>query len=106
MPHSSSILSYQQRLLQRYLFVTTLYNPTFKFLIFFFIKKPSTISFDEAASIPLALATASQALYGDRKSPDVYKLTPAWETGGEQAAKGKTIFVIGGSSSVGQYGDA
>lgn len=67
-------------------------------------QKPSTISFDEAASIPLGLVTAAQGLYGDRKSPDIFKLAPSWEPDGELAAKGKTIAVLGGSSSVGQYG--
>lgn len=69
-----------------------------------YIQKPSSISFDEAASIPLTLATAMQGFYGDRKSSDIFKLPPSWEAGGEGAAKGKTVVVLGGSSSVGQFG--
>lgn len=68
------------------------------------MKKPASISFDEAASFPVCLATAVQGLYGDRKSPDIAKFPPSWEAGGEQAGKGKAIVILGGSSSVGQYG--
>ena len=68
-------------------------------------QKPSNVSFDEAASIPLGLATAVQGFYGERKSPDILKLSPpAWEASGEQSAKGKTVVILGGSSSVGQFG--
>ncbi|KAL5504373.1 hypothetical protein ACEPAH_8447 [Sanghuangporus vaninii] len=64
-------------------------------------KIPSNISFDEAASVPLCLATAAAGLYGDR--PVGLKYKPAWEQGGEGLYLGKPIVVFGGSSSVGQY---
>jgi len=62
----------------------------------FVAKIPDSISFDEASSIPLGIDTATIGLFGsaDGKlafpdSPDTYK--------------GQTIFVLGGSSSVGLY---
>ncbi|EJD07037.1 GroES-like protein [Fomitiporia mediterranea MF3/22] len=65
-------------------------------------KLPDNISFDEAASIPLGIATAAVGLYADR--PDgVQKYTPCWEEGGEGLYRGKPIVIFGGSSSVGQY---
>lgn len=46
-----------------------------------------------------------QGLCGDRMSPDIFRLKPApWEPGGSEVAKGKTIAILGGSSSVGQFG--
>ena len=64
---------------------------------------PSNISFDEAASVPLGLATAAVGLYADRPT-GVQKYKPAWEEGGEGLYRGKPIVVFGGSTSVGQYG--
>ena len=64
---------------------------------------PDNISLDEAASIPLGLATAAVGLYGDK--PEGYvKFKPAWEEGGEHAYSGTPIVIFGGSTSVGQYG--
>ncbi|EJD07075.1 GroES-like protein [Fomitiporia mediterranea MF3/22] len=65
-------------------------------------KLPPDISFDEAASVPLGLATAAVGLYGDRPT-GVQKYKPAWEDGGEGLYRGKPIVVFGGSTSVGQY---
>ncbi|KAL5486256.1 hypothetical protein ACEPAI_7302 [Sanghuangporus weigelae] len=65
-------------------------------------KLPSNVSFDEAASVPLGLATAAAGLYGDRPA-GVTKYKPAWEQGGESLYLGKPIVVFGGSTSVGQY---
>jgi len=68
-------------------------------------KIPDNISFEEAASIPLGLATAVIGLYGDCDRVDgVKKLQPPpWEAGGEGAYKGNAVAVLGGSSSVGQF---
>ncbi|RPD59731.1 GroES-like protein [Lentinus tigrinus ALCF2SS1-6] len=67
-------------------------------------KIPDNISFDEAASIPLGLATAVLALYNqDPKSDKTLRFTPPWAEGGTSQFAGKPAFIIGGSSSVGQY---
>ncbi|KLO04681.1 GroES-like protein [Schizopora paradoxa] len=69
-------------------------------------KLPDNITFEQASTIPLGLATAVEGLYGDanRAKTGAKKLAPPpWEAGGEGAFKGKSIVVIGGSTSVGQY---
>ncbi|KLO07406.1 GroES-like protein [Schizopora paradoxa] len=68
-------------------------------------KLPENISFEQAASIPLGLATAVVGLYADNnRSEGVKKLQPApWEAGGEGVYQGKSAIVLGGSSSVGQF---
>jgi len=69
-------------------------------------KIPDNITFEQASTIPLALATAAEGLYGNanRAETNANRLTPPpWEVGGEGAFKGKSIVVFGGSTSVGQY---
>ncbi|RPD72419.1 GroES-like protein [Lentinus tigrinus ALCF2SS1-7] len=67
-------------------------------------KIPDNISFDEAASVPLGLATVVLALYNqDPKSDKTLRFTPPWAEGGTSQFAGKPAFIIGGSSSVGQY---
>ncbi|RPD59687.1 GroES-like protein [Lentinus tigrinus ALCF2SS1-6] len=67
-------------------------------------KIPENISFDQAASIPLCLATAVCGLYNhfheDAKSA---RLIAPWEEGGSTVYAGKPILILGGASSVGQY---
>jgi len=67
-------------------------------------KLPSNtkISFDQAASIPLGLATAAVGFY-NKKDEGGAGLSPSWEAGGRDKYQGKPIVVFGGSSSVGQY---
>ncbi|KAI0366166.1 GroES-like protein [Pilatotrama ljubarskyi] len=67
-------------------------------------KIPDNISFDQAASVPLGLATAVVGFYNHRapESRSV-KLTAPWEEGGTTKYAGQPIFIIGGASSVGQY---
>jgi len=71
----------------------------------FVAKIPDSMSFDEAASIPLGLDTAAFALYS-RHEVAVAKfsvgLYPPWEEGGRGKYAGKPLVVIGGASSVGQ----
>ncbi|KAI0661825.1 GroES-like protein [Cubamyces menziesii] len=79
---------------------------------------PDNVSFDQAASVPLALATVVLALYNQH--PDYPKtlpnylthwgrmfstlrLKPVWEESGTSEFAGKPVFIIGGASSVGQY---
>jgi NADPH:quinone reductase-like Zn-dependent oxidoreductase len=62
---------------------------------------PSNISFDEAASIPLGLATAALGLFGPR-AEGLQSFIPPW-SGGEGKYANQPIVIFGGSSSVGQY---
>ena len=66
---------------------------------------PPNISFDQAASVPLGLATAVHGFYGDRASAEVPHFTPAWEEGGLGKYSGTPVVIFGGSTSVGQYGE-
>ncbi|KAJ7083486.1 chaperonin 10-like protein [Mycena epipterygia] len=68
---------------------------------------PGSMSCLEAASIPLALATAALGL--GQKFPAVVSrrggagLKPFWEAGAEGYYSGKPIVILGGASAVGQY---
>ncbi|VDB91637.1 unnamed protein product [Peniophora sp. CBMAI 1063] len=72
---------------------------------------PKNLSYEEAATVPLTLATAAIGAYqakSDVLRPDGQDvggagLTPPWEEGGRGKYEGKVALVIGGSSSVGQY---
>jgi len=64
-------------------------------------KIPDNISFDQAATIPLGLATAAVGYY-DSPEKQGAGLTAPWD-GGEGQSKGEGILIFGGSSSVGQY---
>lgn len=65
---------------------------------------PPNLSFEEGASVPLGIATATTGLFGTRTDPGSKKLNPFWETGEGQYA-GQPIVILGGSSSVGQYSE-
>lgn len=60
---------------------------------------PSTVSFEQAATIPVGSAAAFIGLYG----PGL-PFTAPWVEGGRGKYAGKPVVVLGGSSSVGQYG--
>jgi NADPH:quinone reductase-like Zn-dependent oxidoreductase len=61
---------------------------------------PSNVSDEEASGISLASMAAIVGLYNQTG----LNIKPApWEQGGNQAGKGKSIVILGGSSSVGQY---
>jgi len=75
-------------------------------------KIPSSMSFEEAATIPLGLATAVVGLYlplGEAAksfNPDGNAgigLTPPWTPEGKNKYAGQPIVILGGSSSVGQF---
>lgn len=67
------------------------------------------MSFSEASTIPLAMTTAAfgLALPHDPKALHVggASLKPFWEEGARNYYSGKPSVVIGGSSSVGQFGE-
>lgn len=67
-------------------------------------KIPEGISFDQAASVPLGLATVVLALWDHNpRTEKSIRLTPPWEENGLAQYAGKPAFIIGGASSVGQY---
>ncbi|OJA18217.1 hypothetical protein AZE42_06183 [Rhizopogon vesiculosus] len=69
----------------------------------FTAKIPSNLSFDSAATVPLGLDTALTGMYGKHNGAGI---TPPWEEGGSHDnTPDKPIVIIGGSSSVGSYGE-
>ncbi|TBU29361.1 GroES-like protein [Dichomitus squalens] len=66
-------------------------------------KIPDNISFDQAASVPLCLATVVTGIWAQEEGARSAKLTPPWEEGGKVKYAGDVAIIIGGSSSVGQY---
>ncbi|KAI0328526.1 GroES-like protein [Cubamyces sp. BRFM 1775] len=67
------------------------------------LKMPSNLTFEEAATIPSGLVTAAFPLYNQVEEAPSAKLTAPWEEGGRGKYASKPIFVLGGSSSIGQY---
>ncbi|EGO00265.1 hypothetical protein SERLA73DRAFT_107303 [Serpula lacrymans var. lacrymans S7.3] len=61
---------------------------------------PDNVSLDQAASIPLALGTAGNALYTPK--PTGFGLVPVWEEGGKGRYSGQAIIIMAGASAVGQ----
>ncbi|EMD31668.1 hypothetical protein CERSUDRAFT_59664 [Gelatoporia subvermispora B] len=61
---------------------------------------PKNMTFDQAASIPLALTTAALALF----DPSSAELPPSWEESGQGKFAGKPFVIFGGATFVGQYG--
>lgn len=62
-------------------------------------KTPQNISDDEAAGIAVAFFGAAIALYDTSGRG----LPAPWTDGGDRVGKGKSIVILGGASSVGQY---
>jgi hypothetical protein len=65
---------------------------------------PDNLSFDQASTIPLGLATAAIGLYQKKKERGGLELVAPWVQGGRGKYAGQPIFITGGASSVGQYG--
>lgn len=65
---------------------------------------PPSLSFDQAASIPVALSAAVFGLYGTKVQQGGAALTAPWKAGGLGKYADQAIVVFGGASSVGQYG--
>ncbi|KAI0760964.1 GroES-like protein [Trametes elegans] len=66
-------------------------------------KIPDNISFDQAASIPVALATFVTGTYNHHPQGKTINIPAPWEEGGTTAHAGKPALILGGASSVGQY---
>lgn len=62
-------------------------------------KTPSNITDDQAAGISLATVAGVTGFY-DKSG---HGLPAPWDEGGDKVGKGKSIVILGGSSSVGQY---
>jgi NADPH:quinone reductase-like Zn-dependent oxidoreductase len=65
---------------------------------------PDNLSFDQASTVPLGLATAAVAFYQKKKERGGLELVAPWVQGGHGKYAGQAIFITGGASSVGQYG--
>ncbi|TCD61761.1 hypothetical protein EIP91_007963 [Steccherinum ochraceum] len=63
-------------------------------------KIPDTITFDQAATVPLALATAALGLYN---AGNGVGLVAPWKEGGRGKYAGQPLVLLGGSTSVGQF---
>ncbi|EKM58622.1 uncharacterized protein PHACADRAFT_207433 [Phanerochaete carnosa HHB-10118-sp] len=70
----------------------------------FAAKTPSNITLDQAATIPITVATAALGLYDKKQKPHGgIGLTPPWEEGGGGKYAGEPIVILGGASGVGQH---
>lgn len=67
-------------------------------------KIPENISLDQAASIPSGLVTAFMGIWNKNPEASSVGFPAPWEAGGETKFAGKPAFILGGASSVGQYG--
>ncbi|KAG1775967.1 chaperonin 10-like protein [Suillus placidus] len=67
----------------------------------FTAKIPDNLGYDDAATIPLALDTASTGLYNSNKYG--LGLTPPWAKNGMGMYSGTPIVILGGASAVGSY---
>lgn len=63
---------------------------------------PPNVSFDEASSLPVAVATAAVGLYAPKAPQGGIALTAPWNAGGRGKYADQPILVLGGSSAVGQ----
>lgn len=69
----------------------------------FVAKVPSNLSLEEAATIPLTMATAGMGLYDKKQKPmGGLGLTPPWVEGGRGKYAGEPIIIMSGASGVGQ----
>ncbi|TFY50341.1 hypothetical protein EVG20_g11576 [Dentipellis fragilis] len=66
-------------------------------------KIPAALSFEEASTMSLCLATAAIGLYTPHGPRGGAALTAPWEDGGLGKYKDQPALVLGGSSSVGQF---
>lgn len=64
-------------------------------------KVPPNLNLDHAATVPLGFDTAAVGLYSPQLGAG---LTPPWVQGGQGKYAGRPILIMGGSSSVGSYG--
>ena len=65
---------------------------------------PANVTLDQAASIPAGLATAAIGLFHQETPNSSAALYPPWFEGGVSKYKSEPFFVLGGASTVGQFG--
>lgn len=68
------------------------------------IQIPSRLSLDEAASLPVAIAAAVVGLYASKAAGGA-GLLPPFESSNRGREAGKALLILGGATSVGQFGE-
>lgn len=63
------------------------------------------MTYEAASTIPLGLATAALGMYNVRNPNNSAGLFPPWKPSGRDRYLGKPFVVLGGSASVGHYGE-
>ncbi|KAH9856673.1 GroES-like protein [Lenzites betulinus] len=71
--------------------------------VMFAARIPANISFEESATVPGTLSSATLGFYNTNNEAESLALKPFWEEGGKAAYAGKPILILGGASSLGQY---
>ncbi|PIL26580.1 hypothetical protein GSI_12338 [Ganoderma sinense ZZ0214-1] len=66
-------------------------------------KVPDNITFDQAATISLCLATVVNGIWGHEENSNSARFTPPWEEGGTTKYAGQAALILGGGTNVGQY---
>ncbi|TFK79448.1 GroES-like protein [Polyporus arcularius HHB13444] len=66
-------------------------------------KIPDNITFDQAASVPLCLATVATGIWSHGPGARSVGFPAPWEEGGLTKYQGQAALIVGGSSSIGQY---
>ncbi|KAI0760994.1 GroES-like protein [Trametes elegans] len=68
-------------------------------------KIPDNITFEQAATVPLALTTTFMGLYNQSPAPENLglRLKPIWDPEGATAYAGTPVLIVGGAGSLGQY---
>ncbi|KAI9061877.1 GroES-like protein [Trametes sanguinea] len=67
-------------------------------------KIPPNLSFEEAATVPSGVASSALPLYSRDEGAQSAKLIAPYEEGGRGRYAGQPIFILGGATSLGQYG--
>lgn len=75
------------------------------FLLTYHLQFPTSLSFDEAATLPAAVSTAAIGLYAPKIAQGGAALTAPWKEGGRGKYTDEPLLVLGGSSAVGQAGE-
>ncbi|TBU37854.1 GroES-like protein [Dichomitus squalens] len=66
-------------------------------------KIPDNLSIDQAASVPLGLATVATGIWAHHPEANSVDFPAPWEEGGKTKFIGQAALIYGGSASVGQY---